>query len=85
MAEYMSAFLLSPAKSTILRAIHRNHLQLVPGSNLSLIPKHLIKNIATSKGYLDQEFKNIRLTKYDSDQPSSPSDIDTTTECTESV
>ena len=73
MAEYLSAALFSPDKSTLLRAIRKEHLLSWPGLTTSLISKHLPKQVATSKGHLDQEFKNIRSTKnispYDKGDP----------------
>ena len=63
LAQYLSSALLSPAKSTLLWAINNNHLITFPGLISSLISKHLPKSVVTSKGHLDQEFKNLRSTK----------------------
>ena len=58
MAKYLSGALFSPSKSTLLRAIRKEHLISFPGLTTNLISKHLPKQVATSKGHLDQEFKN---------------------------
>ena len=63
MAEYLSGALFSPSKSTLLPTIRKEHLIYFPGLTTNLISKHLPKQVATSKGHLDQEFKNSRSTK----------------------
>ena len=63
MAQYLSGSCMNPTPSTLLHAIRRNHFQSWPGMTTKLISKHLPKCIATGKGYLDQDQKNIRSTK----------------------
>ena len=67
LAQYLSASLLAPANSTLLRAIRRKHLISWPGLTTQLITKHLPKSLATAKGHLDQESKNLQSTKIDED------------------
>ena len=59
----MSGALFNPSKSTLLRAIRKEHLSSFPGLTTNLISKHLPKQVATSKGHLDQEFRNLWSTK----------------------
>ena len=63
LAVYLAAALFNPAKFILLRAICRNHLTTWPGLTAQMIAKHLLQRIATAKGHLDQEFKNLRSTK----------------------
>ena len=63
MVQYFAASLLNPSTSTLLRAIRKEHLLSWPGLTTKLISKHLPKRVATAKGYLDAEFKNLRSTK----------------------
>ena len=74
LAEYIHATFGSPAPSTFLSAIQKNHLITVPGLDANLIGKHLPKSIATSLGHQDQEQKNLRSAKgiLDSDTPYAP-------------
>ena len=55
--------MLDPSKSTLLRAIRKNHLITFLGLTTNLISKHLPKSESASKGHLDQEFKNLRSNK----------------------
>ena len=63
LAQYLSGAMFNPAKSTLVRAVRKKHLITFPGLTTNLISKHLPKSLATSKGHLDQEFKNLRSTK----------------------
>ena len=63
LAQYLVGASFSPSKSSLLRAIRRHHFTNWPGLTTNLINKYLPKTIATAKGHLDQEFKNLRLTK----------------------
>ena len=63
MADYVSVSLFSLSKSTLLRAIYKIHLLLWPELTTSLIVKYLPKSVATAKGYVDQEFNNLRSIK----------------------
>ena len=63
LAQYLHASRFSPAIYAMLRAIKQNNLTTFPGLISQLISKHLSKNVATSKGHLDQEFRYLRSTK----------------------
>ena len=56
-AQYLSASLLGPANSTLLRSIRQTYVVSWPGLTTQLISKHLQKSRATAKGHLDQESK----------------------------
>ena len=62
-AEYLSGAIFTPSKSTLLRDIRKEQLISLPGLTMNLISKHLPKQVAMSKGHLDQEFKNLQSTK----------------------
>ena len=68
--------MLDPSKSTLLRAIRKNHLITFLGLTTNLISKHLPKSESASKGHLDQEFKNLRSTKT-KNQPDIPENDET--------
>jgi hypothetical protein len=60
LAQYLHACAYSsPTKSTFLTAIRNGHFTSWPGLTYDLINKHLITPIATSKGHLKQEQKNV--------------------------
>jgi hypothetical protein len=63
LAAFLHACAFSPSPSTFLRAIERNHFRSWPGLTSSLITKHLSKSLATSKGHLRMQQKNIQSTK----------------------
>jgi hypothetical protein len=63
LATYLHATLGSPAPSTLLRAIRREHFSTIPGLTTNLISKHLPKSIATTLGHQDQEAKKLCSTK----------------------
>ena len=62
-----SAF--SPVPSTFLWAIGRGHFQSWPGLTTNLVSKHLAKSLATSKGHLRMQLKNIQSTKIATNLP----------------
>ena len=55
MAEYFSSALFSLAKSTLIRAICKNHLLSWSRLSTLLVIKHLPKSVSTDKIHLDQE------------------------------
>ena len=61
LAEYLSGSCF--AKSTLLRAIGKNHFTSWPGMTHTLINNHLPKSVATVKDHLDQKAKNLQSTK----------------------
>jgi hypothetical protein len=63
LAMFLHAALYSPVPSTVLRAIERAHFESWPGLTTSLVTKHLAKSLATSKGHLRTQQKNIQSTK----------------------
>jgi hypothetical protein len=63
LAQYLHACAYSPTKSTFLTAIRNGHFITWPGLTYDLINKHLTTTIATSKGHLKQEQRNIRTTQ----------------------
>ena len=63
LAQYLHACCFSPAPSTLIRAINNGNMITWPGLTPSLIRKHLEKSVATAKGHLDQEQKNLQSTK----------------------
>jgi hypothetical protein len=69
LATFLHANAYSPTPSTFLRAIQRNHFKSWPGLTGSLVTKHLAKALATSKGHLRMQQKNIQSTKITADLP----------------
>ena len=63
LAQYLHACAYSPRKTTFLDAIKKGLFTTWPGLTYDLIKKHLPDTIATSKGHLRQEQKNIRSTQ----------------------
>jgi hypothetical protein len=63
LAAFLHACAFSPIPSTFLRAVQRGHFHSWPGLTPSLITKHLPKSLATSKGHLRMQQKNIQSTK----------------------
>jgi len=63
LAQHMHAACFSPAKSTFLKAINAGFFATWPSLTHQNAQKHLKKSIATAKGHLDQQRKNIRSTK----------------------
>jgi hypothetical protein len=63
LATFLHACTFSPLPSTFLRAVQRGHFNTWPGLTSSLITKYLPKSLATSKGHLRMQQKNIQSTK----------------------
>ena len=63
LAQYLHAACWSPPISTFVRAIKNGNFISWPGLTPQLITKHLSASIATAKGHLDQESKNLQSTK----------------------
>ena len=63
LAQYYGATMFDTVKSTIIRAINRNHFTSWPGMTSKLMRKHLPQRLATAQGHLDQDFKNVRTTQ----------------------
>ena len=63
LARFLHACAFSPNPSTLLRAIKQGHFDSWPNLSQHLITKHLPKSIATSKGHLRMQQKNLRSTK----------------------
>ena len=53
----------SPLPSTFLRAITKGHFATWPGLTTTLVKKHLVKSMATSKGHMRLQQQNINSTK----------------------
>jgi hypothetical protein len=66
---YPHARTFSPLPSTFLQAIQRGHFSSWPRLATSLVTKHLAKSLATSKGHLHMQQKNLQLTKITTDLP----------------
>jgi hypothetical protein len=63
LAAFLHACAFSPLPSTFLRAIPHGHFDSWPGLIASLVTKHLPKSLATGKGHLRMEQKNLQSTK----------------------
>jgi hypothetical protein len=63
LAAFLHACGFGPLPSTFLRAIQRGHFDSWPGLTALLVTKHLPKSLATSKGHLRMEQKNLQSTK----------------------
>ena len=63
LAQYLHAACNSPSISTFIRAIKNNIFLSWPGLTADLITKHLPKSLATAKGHLQYERKNLQSTK----------------------
>jgi hypothetical protein len=59
----------SPVPSAWIVAIQKGHYATWPGLTDDLVYKHLSKSVATVKGHLDQQGKNIRSTKPKNPKP----------------
>jgi hypothetical protein len=60
--QFLHATCFSPAQSTFIAAIQAGYLLTWPGLTAALVAKYLPKSLATAKGHLDQQRKNIRST-----------------------
>jgi hypothetical protein len=69
LATFLHACAFSPVPSTFLRAIKQGHFSLWPGLTASLVNKHLPKSLATSKGHLKTQQKNVQSTKINTNLP----------------
>ena len=63
LAAYYAATAFNMRQSIMINAINKTYLDSWPGLTASLISKHLPKSIASTKGHLDQEQKNLQSTK----------------------
>ena len=71
LASYLHASLGSPPITTFIKAICAGNLLGWPGIN-TIQPHHIIKSLATSKGHLDQERRNLQSTKINKFSDSEP-------------
>jgi hypothetical protein len=67
LAQFLHGCCGSPAITTWARAIKNGNFLTWPGIDDILLTKHLPPSIATAKGHLDQERKNLRSTKQQTD------------------
>jgi hypothetical protein len=67
---FLHAACFSPATSTFLRAVKAGYFATWPRLTPGLVTKHLPKSIASIKGHLDQQHKNVRSTKPTPPKPS---------------
>jgi hypothetical protein len=63
LVKYLHACCFSPATSTFIKAVQNGNFITWPGLEASTIRKFLPDSIATAKGHLDQEQKNLQSTK----------------------
>jgi hypothetical protein len=63
LAVFLHACAFSPLPSTFLRAVQKGHFDSWPGLTPSLVTRHLRKSLATSKGHLRMQQKNLQSTK----------------------
>jgi hypothetical protein len=61
--QYLHGACFSPTKSAWIKAIKQGHFATWPGLTAEMVEKHLPKSIATAKGHLQQQRKNLRSTK----------------------
>ena len=78
LAQYLHKCCFSPATSTWTKAIANNNFTMWPGLNNELVRKHLPKSLATAKGHLKQQAKNLRLTNAVQPMPHDDPDESTT-------
>lgn len=62
LAKYHHACCGSHVPSTFIQAVRNGNFLGFPGLDVNLIDRHLPPNLATAKGHLDQERKNLRPT-----------------------
>ena len=60
---FLHGAMCSPVPSTWIKAINNNHFTTWPGLTTTLVKKYLQPSIATAKGHLNQEQKNLQSTK----------------------
>jgi hypothetical protein len=63
LVQFLHAACFSPSTSTFLQAIQAGYLTTWPGLTAPIVAKYLPKSIATAKGHMDQQRKNLRSTK----------------------
>lgn len=61
--QFLHACLFSPKFQTLVQAVKNKNLITWPGLTAKNIKKYIKETIATAKGHLDRNRKNIRLTK----------------------
>ena len=61
--QYLHACLFSPRIQTLLQAIKNNNMITWPGLTIRNVKKYMKETIATAKGHLDKNRKNLRSTK----------------------
>ena len=59
LAKFLHGACFSPTISTFLEAIKAGYLRTWPGLTVQLVNKWLPKSMATAKGHLDQQWKNL--------------------------
>jgi hypothetical protein len=69
LAAYLHAAAGCPTKSSFIQAIQNGNFTSWPGLTADLISKHLLPTIATAKGHIRQEPKNLRSTKLQTPSP----------------
>jgi hypothetical protein len=58
-----------PSHQTWMQAIDAGFFTTWPGLTFALVRKHLPKSVATKKGHLRQDQKNVQSNKTATDQP----------------
>ena len=66
LAAYLHSTAGCPPKSTFIQAIKNGNFTSWPGLTTDLVTKHLLPSLATAKGHIRQEPKNLRSTKLQS-------------------
>eukprot|EP00957_Ditylum_brightwellii_P128091 9769779-Ditylum_brightwellii.AAC.1 len=61
--QYLHGACFSPTKSAWIKTIKQGHFPTWPGLTAEMVKKHLPKTIASAKGHLQQQRKNLRSTK----------------------
>jgi hypothetical protein len=69
LVKFLHATAFSPVKSTWLKAIKKGFFQLWPGLTTQAGTKHFPQSEATTKGHMDQTWKNIPTTQSRANQP----------------
>ena len=66
---YLHQAAFSPVKSTFLKEIEAGHFTTCTGLTTEIFRKHLKNSLATSKGHLRQEYKNLISTHAQTNTP----------------
>eukprot|EP00957_Ditylum_brightwellii_P140763 10722677-Ditylum_brightwellii.AAC.1 len=61
--QYLHGACFSPTKLVWIKAIKQGHFATWPGLTAKMVEKHLPKTIATEKGHLQQQLKNLQSTR----------------------